>query len=72
MAARGLDIPNVAHVVNYDLPSDIDDYGMKSLFIKLSHLSSPPYRKNRKSWKQGQGHGLFQHLARQEHCCGID
>ncbi|TFY74876.1 hypothetical protein EWM64_g9135 [Hericium alpestre] len=26
VAARGLDIPNVMHVVNYDLPSDIDDY----------------------------------------------
>jgi ATP-dependent RNA helicase DDX3X len=23
---RGLDIPNVTHVVNYDLPTDIDDY----------------------------------------------
>ena len=26
VAARGLDVRNVMHVINYDLPDDIDEY----------------------------------------------
>ena len=26
MAARGLDVDDISHVVNYDLPNDVEDY----------------------------------------------
>ncbi len=32
VASKGLDFPNIAHVINYDMPEDIENYG-KSLEV---------------------------------------
>ena len=30
VAARGLDIPNVKHVINFDMPGDVEEYVHRS------------------------------------------
>ena len=42
VAARGLDIPNVAHVINYDMPDDVDEYVHRigKIFMNLLEISS--------------------------------
>jgi len=55
VAARGLDIENIAHVINYDMPTDIDDYvhrigrtgragkaGMSTGFISSENINIVP------------------------------
>merc|ERR1719411_1819698 len=44
VAARGLDIPGVMHVINYDMPSDVDEYvhriGRTGRVGNLGHATS--------------------------------
>ena len=49
VAARGLDIPNVAHVINYNLPSDIDDYVHRIGRAGNSGISTAFFNRNNKN-----------------------
>lgn len=35
VASKGLDFPNIQHVVNYDMPEDIENYGMWLLISSI-------------------------------------
>ena len=53
VAARGLDIKNVMHVVNYDLPQDIDEYVHrigKLVTIVRRRLNAHICRSNCENW----------------------
>jgi uncharacterized protein YcgI (DUF1989 family) len=40
VASRGLDIPNVMHVVNYDMPTNIDDYVVRAAIVECDFVKS--------------------------------
>lgn len=33
IASKGLDFPNIQHVINYDMPADIENYGMYCVYL---------------------------------------
>jgi len=39
IASKGLDFPNIQHVVNYDMPDDIENYGRLLLTVCI-HFST--------------------------------
>ena len=53
MAARGLDIPHVKHVINFDLPNDIEEYvhriGRTGRVGNLGALCFYQWRNNKKN-----------------------
>jgi ATP-dependent RNA helicase DeaD len=55
IAARGLDIPHVAHVINFDLPKDPEDYihriGRTARAGAVGHALSFVTREEQDSWK---------------------
>lgn len=38
VASKGLDFPNIQHVINYDMPTDIENYGECALLCPLLHV----------------------------------
>lgn len=33
VASKGLDFPGVQHVINYDMPDDVENYGISYIYI---------------------------------------
>ena len=36
IASKGLDFPNIQHVINYDMPDDIENYGQLPLSVYIA------------------------------------
>lgn len=42
VASKGLDFENIQHVINYDMPDDVENYGI-IIFIIVQFLIHSPY-----------------------------
>lgn len=43
VASKGLDFPDIQHVINYDMPDDVENYG-KELYINIKIFSLIEYK----------------------------
>lgn len=68
IASKGLDFPDVQHVINYDLPEDIENYGRWIFFSgrevlfhrNANWIFSSSNRSNRSSGGARSGHDIYQ------------
>lgn len=46
VASKGLDFPDIQHVINYDMPDDVENYGkyILYLFYVINHFSKKKHR----------------------------
>ena len=69
VASKGLDFPNIQHVVNYDMPEDIENYGMIFClaFCLVPHRVSTPTGKPTKwgsIFQSGKSQGILNMLEK--------
>lgn len=39
VASKGLDFPDIQHVINYDMPDDVENYGKVTRYFKVTILT---------------------------------
>lgn len=65
VASKGLDFAEIQHVINYDMPKEIEDYGMSILKITKSRhvvktLFSTSYWSYGSKWQDGYRYNVYQ------------
>lgn len=65
VASKGLDFAEIQHVINYDMPKEIEDYGMFIMNITISRhvvntLFSASYWSYGSKWQDGYRYNVYQ------------